>query len=213
MPFSPLGISFGQDGLFYGLVIPLVVVQLLALLLIPALLRSTARVDDVARAVYACLAKTLGGLLMSAAVLPVFVSILTRQGLGGGAYTVLLLMFAVGALVFMVHETMLRGIDPAARAVPSAIFFTMWKVFGLVLALFSLLTFLVRLMVGVTLLEGGAWALPLVLFVYGKFLLWLTWEGPVHALLPFHSKPLAPRIVLASKMPFRKAVKAKKRRR
>ena len=60
---TSLGISFGTDGFFYGLVIPLVLIQLIALLLIPALLRSTSRIEDITRAITACIGKTLGALL------------------------------------------------------------------------------------------------------------------------------------------------------
>ena len=114
-------------------------------------------------------------------------------------YLGLLLLFCVGALAYIVHAALLQSVDATARAVPSAIFFSMWKVFGTILALFSFTTLLLRMILGGLLLSNDAWAMQVVLFFYGVVLLWLTWENPGTQRKAFQSTSIATRPAAAKK--------------
>lgn len=181
----PLSTMFTSVGLSFSYSLPLFVLALLALLSIPATLRPNVRADAVFRALYHELAKTLGVLLLTAGGLPALYAVVAQQPLSALMYVGLLLVFASGGLLFLWHDARIGTLDPASRALPVALFFAAWKLVGLLIVVFTLLSLVLRLLF----LEersGDWWSIHAVMLLYGLLLSWFTLDRPVL------SRPAAP---------------------
>lgn len=160
------------SGLFYGILVPLLLAVLFALVLIPSLQQSGARPRAVIRACYEYLMLGAGILLMTVGALPTIFSVLAGVPYAGNVYFALLLMFAVGGGVFLWHDQRVRTLDTASRAVPGALYFYVVKIIGQLTMLLAFLSFSVSLVLGD--IDGGFWVMPLVLGTYGALLAWTT---------------------------------------
>lgn len=178
----------GGISLSYVVIVPVVLFQLIALLMLTTLVRGNARADDAARSIFAYLIQTMGIIFMTLGGLPALYAVLARQPLTNSLYMALLFVFAFGGLAFLWADNYVRRIDLASRQVPETIYFYAWKFIGFMTIFLSSLTFLLRLVLTQELLTEGWWVLHAVLFFYGVILSWCT-KTPVK-LQTFHSAPM-----------------------
>lgn len=163
----------GTNTILYTLLLPVLGLQLLCLLVLPAMLRASGKPEDTIRAAYCYLAQSLGILLMCIGGMPALYAVLASQPLAGMMYTGFVLLFSLGGIVYLTHDTVVRTVDPQARAIPGALFFYTWKLMGLSAVLFSVGGLLLRLA------SGGAtdarwWVFYAVLLVFGGIVTWFT---------------------------------------
>jgi hypothetical protein len=194
----PLSIVLSAPSLTYGLLVPLLVVQLFALLLLPGMLRPGAKPTEVTRAAYCYLAQALGVLLMSVGGLPTLYALLASQPMVGGMYTGLLMIFAAGGILFLAYDAQSRTVDAASRMVPETIFFFTWKFIGLLSAMFAAATFVIRIMISGGEPDPRWWVVHMLFLIYGLVLSWFTHLPVGTPLLPFSSAPLLPKTAHAA---------------
>ena len=193
---NPLTTIFSFVGTFYGLVLPLLLVLALSVLYIPSMLSPGAKAQGIGEAIYCFAMQIIGILLMTLGALPTVFSVFAGIAFTGRTYIGLLVVFACGGILFLMHETMAHELDPASKAVPEAITFFTIKIFGNVLAILSALSILLAIITGST--QAGWWVMPFVLFFYGLLLAWCTRSE--REMKVFKSSPIAPKAGAASPM-------------
>lgn len=161
---------FSSVGMFYILFLPLMALQLFTLLAIPALLKPGVRTTDVGHALFSYASQTAGIILMTIGGIPTLYSVLSDQYLSSSMYAGLLVVFAVGGILYLWHDAALQHLDPASRAVPKMIFACAWKFVGLMIVLLTLLSLMLRLLLQSTPPTGGWWVMHLALILYGAIL-------------------------------------------
>lgn len=205
---APLSVFFSATGVVYGLFVPLVIVQLLLLLFIPALLRSGASVKGIAEASYCYIMMTIGVVLMTLGAIPTIYSVLGGYVFDGSVYIGLLLVFAFGGAVFLWHEQECRLIDSNSRAVPAAVFVTMFKIVGRLLAILAALSLVLSIILRTT-TEYGWWVTPFIMLVYGLLVTWVTRADKSKPI--FQSSPMQFSALRTAKTASRKAGTTKRR--
>ena len=175
MPSAPFSAMFSAVGLFYGVLVPLVLVQLFAFLYIASLLRGNGTVPGVGRAVYCYFAQSLGIVLMTVSALPALHGVLSGEQYIPHTYLALLFGFAFGGLSFLWHDMLVRDVDPASRAVPGTIHFYLWKLIGFSALLLGTLSLMLRVIFTQLVPTSTAgWAMHGVIILYGLVLTWCT---------------------------------------
>ena len=177
--------------MFYILFLPIMAIQLFALLAIPVMLRPGLRTLEVGKALFSYASQTAGILLMSLGGLPTLYSVLASEPLTAGTYTALLLIFAVGGLTFLWHDSALHHIDAAAKAVPRMIFACAWKFLGLLIVLFSLLSLVLNLTIGGAVPSQGWWIMHVALIFYGILLTYTNFAPPATSTGGFRTQAMA----------------------
>ena len=167
MSAAPL---FGSMGLFVSLTLPFLLVLALSLVIIASASVGGAKAPKVGEATFHYLLQGLGILFMTAGALPTLLSVLTGPPLPGRIYMSLLWVFLVGGALFLWHEQAIERLDHASVSVPQAIFLTVIRTIGYLVALFSGLSLL--LSVALNKMPAHWWVTPLVLFLYGALLCW-----------------------------------------
>jgi hypothetical protein len=211
MPDS-FGLLLSSTGLFYGLLIPLMLAQMIAVFVLVASSKSGARPSEVAKAVYCYLAETAGILLMSIGGITAMASVLSSRPLSSATYMGLLFVFAVGGITYLYHDGILHRVEASARSIPDAIFLYSWKFIALLVTLFAALSFILQLLLREGEMEPYWWVIHLVLVFYGVVLAWCV-AHPLKDDRPqtFRSAPVArPAMSMAASAP-KKAVTKKKR--
>jgi hypothetical protein len=179
---------FSTLGSSYTFLVPVVLFQLFALLLIASLVKGNARPEETARSVFAYLVQTTGILFMTFGGLPALYAVLARQPLTNALYIALLFVFAFGGLAFLWSDAYVRRIDSASRQIPETIYFYTWKFIGFLTLFLATLTFLLRLVLTEETLQSSWWVLHAVLFFYGVIVSWCT-KSPVK-MPTFNSAPM-----------------------
>ena len=186
-----------SPALAYGVLVPLVLVQLFALLFIPSMLAAPAKARAVGDAIHCYCIQSFGIMLMTAGSLPTVYSVLAGISYTGGTYFGLLLIFAAGGGLFLWQDQRASSLDPAARAVPGSIFLLTFRILGQITLVLALLSFLLSITRGSTDLLGW-WVMPVLMAVYGGLISWCTrgpttWVSTTHAvgsmLKPVASRP------------------------
>jgi hypothetical protein len=195
MTSSLLSGLLSSTGMLYGVIVPLVLVQIIALLFVPSLLAAPAKARAVGDAIHCYFLQIFGVLLMTIGALPTVFSVLAGISYTGGTYFGLLLVFAVGGALFLWQDQRARFLDASARAVPAAIFLTMFKIIGQVILVLASLSFLLSITLGDTAVEGW-WVMPVLMAIYGALIAWCTKSTPVRSVMP--ASP-----VLSQKIAFR----------
>tara|TARA_Y100000310_G_C20401189_1_gene677457 strand:+ start:128 stop:775 length:648 start_codon:yes stop_codon:yes gene_type:complete len=209
---SLLTTMFSFVNVFYGLVVPLFLLQSLALIYIPSMMKSGADPYKVGEAIFCHLMQALGILLMTTGALPTVISVFADVELAGTTYFTLLVIFAAGGILFLWHDNIVREIDIASRAVPDAIFRCMFKIIGFVIVLLWTISLFTDLMNGVP-SEGGWWIMPSVMITYGLLLSWCSHaESSLSGQSVFKSITVNPPTTKAKKRPATKKKTATKRR-
>lgn len=157
----------------YGVLLPLVLVQLFALLCIPSLMAAPAKARSIVDAIHCYLMQGLGVLLMSVGALPTVFSVLAGVSYPGGTYFGLLLVFAAGGALFLWQDNRSRGLDAASKAVPGAIFFGILRLIGQTSLILAGISFLLSITLEATTVPGW-WMMPVLVAVYGALLTWCT---------------------------------------
>ena len=171
---------FSATGIWYVLLLPLMAIQLFALLTIPCLLRPGSRPIDCGRALFSLISQTASIILMTLGGLPTLYSVLTTQPLTSSTYTALLLIFAIGGIVYLWHDAVLHRLDASVTAIPRMIFGCSWKLIGLMTVLLSVLSLTLRLVLQTDVIGQNLWILHLILIVYGMLLTFVS-MGPATA--------------------------------
>lgn len=174
MSLAPLASIFGNTGIFYGVVLPLLTLLTFALLLIPSLAGSTRNAEGAAKAVYCYLAQFVGILLMTLGSLPTVYAVLAGTALPTPTYLALLGIFAAGGLTFLWHDALVQSIPAGVRGVPFSIYFFTLKFLGTLAILLSALTLLLVPTLVQTGLPPNFWVMPVTILLYGLLIAWFT---------------------------------------
>lgn len=166
-----------SPALVYGIVVPLVLVQLLALLYIPSMLGAPAKARAIGEAIHCYCIQTFGVMLMTIGSLPTVYSVLAGISYTGGTYFGLLLIFATGGGLFLWQDQRASLLDSAARAVPASVFILTFRILGQITLILALLSFLLSITMGSTDIVGW-WIMPVLMACYGGLIAWCT-RGPV----------------------------------
>jgi hypothetical protein len=171
MPLSLLNI-FGNAGLMYGVLLPLLTLSLFALIAASAM-QTGKSIEGVAKSTYCYLAQFLGILLMSLGALPTVYAVLSGNPLSTPTYLALLGVFAGGGLTFLWHDALAQTISASARAVPFALYFYTIKFLGALAFILSALTLLLLPTIAAS-LPANWWVMPTTILLYGLLLSWFT---------------------------------------
>ena len=107
---------FQSVGLFSGSILPVAILLLFVILVLPGLARPGAHPEHLSKAAYCYLAESLGIILMSTGGLPAVYAVFSQEHLSTGTYMGLLLLFSIGGVVFLWHDSMLRSVASSSRA-------------------------------------------------------------------------------------------------
>ncbi len=185
---------FGMVGTVYGLILPLLLLNLIALLFIPSLMRGGVQAMSVGKAIYCYLLQIIGVLLMTIGGIPAIYGVLASQAYESNTYLALLIVFACGGFTFLWHDHMIRQTDAPSRAVPHAIYVTLFKLLGYLLTLVSALSLLLTMLLGLGTLLPNWWIMPTITLFYGLLLTWCTrseGNGSPFQSSPMHARPAA----------------------
>jgi len=169
---EPLSAIFGFLGFFYGLLLPLMVLQIIALLFIPSMLNTGAKPREVGEALFCYLMQGVGVILMTVGALPTVFSVFAGVAFPGRTYVALLVVFTCGGILFLIHDQLSQSLSSASKAVPQAVYFFSLKIIGNLIALLSGLSIILSIITGNT--QQGWWVMPFVLLFYGLILSWCT---------------------------------------
>lgn len=198
---NPVSLSsmFRDVGVSSGWLLPIIVIAGLALLYI-ATMRNDSRPYDQLRALYCHFVQLIGILLMTAGALPAVYAVFAPQPLATATYIGLLLVFAIGGLLFLWHDARLKEIDPVARAMADAIFYHGWKLTGLLVTVFTGLSFVLRSMLAEAQTPGW-YTVHLTMLLYGLTICMFT----IHRGRPVMVKKpglfTRPKLIATSKKP------------
>jgi hypothetical protein len=159
----------------FGLIIGVVIVQLLAFLLLAKMLSEAQNPRELGRAIFGYVMLGIGALLMSLSALTALMGILGETTFDTAVYVSLVLIFAVGGLLYLWHDYRLRETPQECKRVPGIIYFFAMKAIGQLALVLSVL----YLSLSITLSDNQAdrwWSMPLSIFLFGFFLTWLTGE-------------------------------------
>lgn len=176
-------------GAFYAFVLPLLVLLILSIVFIPSMMQSGAKAKNVGEAIYCYVMQATGILLMTIGGLPTIYSVLTGRGFTSVAYVGLLLVFAVGGVIFLWHDNHALSLDKASKAVPAALYFYLFKILGHLITIVSGLSLVITLVLGGS-AETEWWMVPVLMFFYGLLLSWCTTSDAKNQTSMFHSMPM-----------------------
>ena len=184
----PFAMLFTPAGLFYGVIMPLVILHAFTLIAIAGLHRPGIRLEELGKALFSYGAQSVAIVLMIGGGLPTLQSVLSGAPLSNGMYTSLLIIFTAGGVTYLWHDAVLQRIDIISKAIPHMIFACTWKLVGLILILVATVSGGMR-----ALLEGMSqppswWLLHILLFAIGVLLTHMhiaLSHGPA-----FHSQPM-----------------------
>ena len=212
---SSLDGVFQNINLPYGMMLPVGVCAMLALVALAGIMRG-GNAWDVAYATYCYFAQAVGIILIATGSVPVLLAVISSQLLESDVYVGLLFVFALGGILFLWHDAKLRHIDPAAKAVPGALFFFTWKLIGLMITSYSLLTFVVMTFLYAT--QPGSQFPTQNAYVLGTMLLfglglgWFTQVKGSARTITTRTIPFIPSMALKAKKPVAKAAPKKKKK-
>ncbi|MDD4628716.1 MAG: hypothetical protein PHE68_04980 [Candidatus Peribacteraceae bacterium] len=176
---SPLSFFSGPTGLFYSVTLPLLLALAFALVIIASSSVSGAKASKVGEASFHYLMQGLGILLMTIGAMPTLLSVLMGPAYPGRVYMSLLWVFLVGGSLFLWHEQAAERIERASTQIPQAIFLTVVRTIGYLIALFSGLSLLLSVALGK--MPTSWWVAPVVMLLYGALLCWSTGAGEAGA--------------------------------
>lgn len=165
---------FQSVGIESGSMLPVAVLILFVILVLPGLARPGTHPEHLSKAAYCYLAQSLGIVLMSAGGLPAVYAVFSREPLSSGTYLGLLFLFAIGGLLLLWHDGMLRSVDEKSKVIPEALFFYSWKFIGLLVTIFATLSYLLQIVVSAGGQAPGWWVVYVVMLTYGLIISWFT---------------------------------------
>lgn len=186
--FPPLNVVHPM-GLLSVLLGILFLLLIFSLILATSLTREAAKPQAVGEAVYCYLVQSVGIVLMSIGAVPTLYSVFSRTPLQSLTYAALLFVFSIGGLIFLWHDYLVHRLPSASRAVPEAIYLSMWKFIGFTLLVFSLLSIILNILLR-SAFPSSSLALHGILALYGLVLWWSTQSSPLAA--GFSQKAVSP---------------------
>jgi len=165
---------FGFIGVFYGVLLPLVLIQFLALLFIPTLLNHKGDAIEAGKAIYCIILQGLGLILLTTGSIPTVYSVLSGNLLQDRQYLALILIFAVGGFLFLWHDYLLLSVDKSVRVIPQTILFFAVRLVGIAAIVFSVLSLVLSALLQQGPLEPTWWIIHTIVFIYGTLLWWCT---------------------------------------
>lgn len=162
----------------YAILLPLASLVLFFLLCVPAFLKSTARPMDIARAAFHCLAQSVGIVFMIAGSLPALQVVLSKQPVDTVIYLGLLIVFAVGGLLFLWSDVQLKHMSVSAKEIPETLYFYTWKFIGMIVVLFSGTSLALNLLFAPGDFVRGSWMMHTIMFFYGMMITFFTLHRP-----------------------------------
>ena len=213
---SSLDGVFQNINLPYGVMLPVGVCALLSLVALAGILRG-GNAWDVAYATYCYFAQAVGIILIATGSVPVLLAVLSSQLLENDVYVGLLFIFALGGILFLWHDAKLRHIDAGAKAVPGAMFFFTWKLIGLMVTAYAMLTLVVMTVMYVS-VEGAIFPAQnayvlITMLAFGLGLGWFTQvKASTRTVTTRTLAPLMPAMALKAKKPVAKAAPKKKKK-
>lgn len=198
---------FGTTGFMYAILLPLIVMQVMALIFIPSMMTVGSKALHVGKAVFCYLMQGLGVMLMSMSGLPAVYSVLVGAPLSGNMYLSLVLIFAIGGFVFLWHDHKVMHIDDASRMVPYALFFYTVKFIGALAIIGALLSLALTMLTMPRMVAPGFWILPTLFLLYGLILAACTKWPRMHG--SFQMNPMKKPPMPAVKPPVMVAQKPK----
>lgn len=170
---------FSGIGLFYGLTLPVAGALLFSFLLIPAIHVSGAKPLNVCKAIYCYALQALGIFFMSITGLLAIYGVLAGTVYSdSNTYLGLLLVFTTGGLLYVWHDTVARSVDAASRSVPHAVFVFTFRLVGMLISVFSILSLFLTMLLRPITADVVWWVQPVMFLFYGLILCWCTWEVP-----------------------------------
>ncbi len=216
---SSLNGVFQNVNLPYGMLLPVGVVALLALVALAGMVRG-GNAWEVAYATYCYFAQAVGIILIVTGSVPVLLAVLSEELLSNDTYVGLLFVFALGGMLFLWHDAKLRGIEASAKAVPEALFFFTWKLIGLIITSYALLTLVMTIVVAISIpgLEFPTKNLivHITMLTFGLVLGWFTQVGRARRTVTTRRLALPtlqlPSLALKAKTPVAKKQAGKKKK-
>jgi len=157
----------------FGLVFAVIVLQLIVFLLLVKPMSESKSPTKFGKAIFSYVMMTIGVILMSLSAIPTTISVLSSTAFNPEVYLSLLLVFAMGGLMFLWNDYRLREIDEKTKAIPGVMYFFVMKAIGqlsLVLAVLYLTLTIVLGDIG----TPGWWSIPLTIALYGIVMSVLT---------------------------------------
>lgn len=185
----------------FGLIIGVVVIQLLIFLLLAKAIGDSQNPREVGSAIFGYIMLAIGVILMSLSAITALMGLLGETTFNTEVYLSLVLVFAIGGLLYLWHDYRLREIPQKIKSVPETIYFFAIKTIGQL----SLVLAILYLSLSITLTSGQPerwWSMPLSILIYGLFLTWITSETGSKAkkVTKAHSiKPVAKKKTTAKK--------------
>ena len=168
----------GSPTVLYGIIVPLLLVVLLALIFLPSIIAAPGKARSIGEAIHCYFMQGFGVLLMTVGSLPTVYSVLAGVSYSSGTYFGLLLVFAGGGGIFLWQDLRALSLDAASRAVPSAIFLAAFRIIGQVTLTLAGLSFLLSVTIGTTDMAGW-WVMPVLMGIYGGLIAWCTRSATV----------------------------------
>jgi hypothetical protein len=159
----------------FGLLAGVVGVELLILLLLSGNLAGQKSPEDAGRAVFGYVMLTIGVLLMSLSAVPTLIAVFGDAGFTVEVYFGLVLIFAVGGLVYLWNDYRVRELPAEATRLPGVIYRCIMKTIGQLSLVLAVLYFTMALALQGT-DTAGWWSMPLTILLYGLLLTFLTME-------------------------------------
>lgn len=192
---TPVSLSamLQEVGLSYGWNLPVFLLLGLALLSL-SVSHDGGKPSERIRALYCHVMQFISVLLITAGALPALYAVCSMQPLSQITYVGLMLVFAIGGLLFLWHDARLLEIDKTARETSDALFFAAWKLMGVLVVVFTGLSLILRTMVDIELAQQW-WIMHLTMLLYGLLLCWFTLDRrPIIVV-----KPTVNRVLFAKK--------------
>jgi hypothetical protein len=164
----------------FGLLAGVIALELAAFLLLARHITESRNPDDVGRAIFGYMMLTVGMLLMSLSAIPTLISVFGSAGFTVEIYFGLVLIFAIGGLLYLWHDYRVRELPADAVRLPKLIYHFFVKTIGQLSLVLAVLYFTMSLALQGTDTEGW-WSMPLTILLYGLLLTFLTMEPAVAA--------------------------------
>jgi hypothetical protein len=203
--FLPMITLFGPLTSVFSLLIllPIMLTFIFTMLFLPSVLPAGSKPLSAAKALYSYLMQGFGVALMTIGALPALHSVLSNAQTSTSTYIGLLVLFAVGGLVFLLHEHLALSVDEPSRSIPHAVYFFVLKAFAFVVTVGGALGLILAMLFGYANTPTW-WVTPALLLGYGLLLSFCTrFEllGPAPVKAPAPAKPATAPMPVATPMP------------
>ena len=157
----------------FGLVIGVIVLQLIIFMFLVKPMSDSKNPTLFGKAIFSYFMMTIGVLIMSLSAIPTAISVLSSTSFNPEVYLSLLIVFAMGGLMFLWNDYRLREIDEKFRQIPSILYFFTIKAIGQLSFILAILYMTMTIALG-DVGTPGWWSIPLTIALYGIVMSVLT---------------------------------------